>query len=326
MPPRTNTQYITSLATRQAASHAASYLLNPRNREDLWYPVYQGVFSDLVAFDTTGSLHLGENCAISLSSAELDVLAGIRPPPESIIIAPVAPAGPSRATEGSAAQTSSRSSKPGQNDATVSSTPESLRRSKRKPAIPAISAHEAQAIEAERQRHARLLRERYDEHQRRIEQAARAGDATEADGDTSMITLPDQNAQNRVPDFAVSHVHSVPLERPGDDEAEELIAWQMCMGLHTRHQCYPLVGEIKPLPSRHVDSTQRTADILKNLRHAERDLYGYCICTLGRDLSAQSLIAVSAAGIFWRWRVVTRFHQKVCKEELVYSRHRGIGR
>lgn len=263
MPPRPQpAKYCTSRRTRLSAASARSYTYNPRNLEDPWYPVYRTTFSELVdKLDPTQSLVVMDNYLIFLSSAERDLLR----------------------------QLGHGLSEDDREWYHVEHSP------KDKPQTLPANESLDEATQGIRERD-ELLAATYAQRQ---EDAANAP-AAEDDLNASRITVPDGGALQIKPDFLVAHMNGDITEKPSD-ESLELEEWCASMGYHTRHQCFPLIGEVKPLPSRSRTSRRRQDLIRRLLQTAETDLFSYLAIVFARDLSAQKVVAVSATGIYWRW-------------------------
>ncbi|KIY45720.1 hypothetical protein FISHEDRAFT_76268 [Fistulina hepatica ATCC 64428] len=131
-------------------------------------------------------------------------------------------------------------------------------------------------------------------------------------GDISAVTVEDQKDDevDRFPDVGLAHL--VTSERPEpdpNDDPKDHESWIRRAGHKVLHECYLSLGENKP-GARNTgsgeDEDERDFFIRRHLLQAEQDLYYYLSVYFHRDNVAKSVIAISAAGIFWRWREFTR--------------------
>lgn len=113
------------------------------------------------------------------------------------------------------------------------------------------------------------------------------------------MTVHDEEAKEHFPDMLASHIHAVEMEEPQD--AEDVHGWRRRQGRKIRHHCFPIIEEIKPCPSHRLRGDELQKAILKRLMEAEGDLYEYVQAAFERDMCAESIILISAAGPYWRW-------------------------
>lgn len=140
---------------------------------------------------------------------------------------------------------------------------------------------------------------------------ARTPDATEADTSATTIdTVPDSKGTNEFPDFMLCHTHTVETEEPED--AERVYGWNRRMKRKVLHLCFPLILEVKACPDRTMQGENLQARASSALGEAEEELYEYVQTCFTRDASADSVIAMSAAGPYWRWITVRR--EEVCPD------------
>lgn len=120
----------------------------------------------------------------------------------------------------------------------------------------------------------------------------------------SAITVPDGKAVDSLPDFVVGHFYTEEQDEPEDNHRR--FRWSRRLGLKFQHQCFPIIAEIKEPPSRQRRARKLAREVKKRLAKAEQDLLYYLALYFTRDTSAQAVIAISGAGLYWRWREFQR--------------------
>ncbi|KAI0715752.1 hypothetical protein C8T65DRAFT_694585 [Cerioporus squamosus] len=122
----------------------------------------------------------------------------------------------------------------------------------------------------------------------------------------SVATQADRGAKDNYPDILVSHKQVVKMRKPRD--AASLLSWLGRLKAQARHQCFPLIGELKRGPGRCLRDEDLKASILLLLNEAESELLYYVAVYFSCDPHASSVVAVSGAGGYWRWAVIRREH------------------
>lgn len=116
---------------------------------------------------------------------------------------------------------------------------------------------------------------------------------------TSAATVANTGGQDNFPDLVVCHTCVVEMEEPTDADAH--FAWEARLGQRVSHQCFPVVVELKRGPSRPLRSGKFVEERERLLAEAETDLSYYLAVHFERDPDAQSVIAISGTGAWWRW-------------------------
>ncbi len=123
---------------------------------------------------------------------------------------------------------------------------------------------------------------------------------------TTIDTVPDNNGKDNYPDLMLCHTHTVATEEPNDPK--KLNGWHRRMKRKVLHLCFPLILEVKGCLDRTLEDDEeglleKASDALAV---AEEELYDYLQICFTRDVCADSVIAMSAAGPYWRWIMVKR--------------------
>jgi hypothetical protein len=115
----------------------------------------------------------------------------------------------------------------------------------------------------------------------------------------SLVTVPDGNASERLPDFVVIHLLAKRLRN-------SFPRYKSLGGLQITHQCCVLVVENKRHPSRVLKGRRLKASLTTALSAALFDLGYQCYHLFKNYPHATSTIAIAAAGEYWTYRIVYR--------------------
>ncbi|RDX43602.1 hypothetical protein OH76DRAFT_1487747 [Lentinus brumalis] len=142
-----------------------------------------------------------------------------------------------------------------------------------------------------------------------VKQAAAAAedprDAQLADASkVTMATVADDNGKDLFPDLLICHTHTAEMQEP--ESEDKVFGWDRRMRLKVLHHCFLGIMEIKGGPSRSLRGSKLNTRVRSLLARAEEELYEYVRICFTRDLCADSAIAISAAGPYWRWIQVER--------------------
>lgn len=130
-------------------------------------------------------------------------------------------------------------------------------------------------------------------------------DATEADtSTTTMGTVPDGQGQDMFPDFLLCHSYAVEVDQPDDENA--LFGWERRARCKVQHQCFPLIMEMKGCPARTLRGDELETSLNRLLADAAEEVHDYVQAYFSRDVCAKSVIAMVAAGPYWKWVLVER--------------------
>ncbi|KAI0738292.1 hypothetical protein C8Q80DRAFT_1275810 [Daedaleopsis nitida] len=320
--------YKTSEVVRNAATAAACTTMNPRNIEAHHYAVYWMAFNDLlksnVPFGET--LHAMQQFPQALSKATLDVRhltlkdiedaypLSLSSDEEEAGEAEEPVEGPGQEEDEDQADSdapSSPLSQAGSDQQPVSGNAGRPRRlNVREPGRHytdlIVSAEAREALEGPR---GLTAQERERAIQNVVEREHTAQNPMDADvGDESFdttATVQDGKGKDFIPDIIVSHLCTV--QKPEPEEQAAKFAWNLRLGQKLRHYCFPLHMEIKCCPSRGYSGHEDFQDrCVKLLEQAEGELYQYLRMYFAVDRCAKEVIAVSAAGQYWRWIAVKR--------------------
>lgn len=121
---------------------------------------------------------------------------------------------------------------------------------------------------------------------------------------SSVATRADKDAKENLPDLLLGHKQVTKMRKPRDTAS--VLSWARRLGAQARHQCFPLIGEIKRGPSRCARGDDLKNSILFRLAEAESDLMYYAAVYFTRDPHPSSVIGVSGAGGYWRWATIQR--------------------
>ncbi|KAI0719182.1 hypothetical protein C8T65DRAFT_637113 [Cerioporus squamosus] len=126
-------------------------------------------------------------------------------------------------------------------------------------------------------------------------------------GNVSMetrATVPNSKGQDNFPDATISHTCVMQMEDPGDPDAR--FAWDARLHRKVIHQCFLAVVELKRNPSRCLRDEALERERQRLLELAEAELLYYIATQLHRDKQASAIIAISGAGMWWRWAQFSR--------------------
>ncbi|KAI0770572.1 hypothetical protein C8Q74DRAFT_912783 [Fomes fomentarius] len=121
---------------------------------------------------------------------------------------------------------------------------------------------------------------------------------------TTIDTVPDNQGRDGYPDLMLCHTHTVAIPEP--DDRKKLFGWNRRMQRKVVHHCFPLILEVKACIDRTMQDEKWQTRASDALAMAEEELYEYLQTCFMRDLCARSVIAMSAAGPYWRWIRVKR--------------------
>jgi hypothetical protein len=112
----------------------------------------------------------------------------------------------------------------------------------------------------------------------------------------SVVTLPERNAAELLPDFVILHFRMQPL-RPDHPRFLQLA------GIRITHECCPIIIEQKRMPRRRRDvdlyDINFNRQLEERLYEAVTDLEHQCAYAFKRYRHALSIIAVAVAGDYW---------------------------
>jgi hypothetical protein len=112
----------------------------------------------------------------------------------------------------------------------------------------------------------------------------------------SMITIPERNASELLPDFVILHFRTRQL--PSDHPRFVQLA-----GIRITHECCPIIIENKRLPKRRTDAALFNEgfhnDLQSRLFEAMSQLETQCAYAFKKYRHALSIIAVAVAGDYW---------------------------
>jgi hypothetical protein len=120
----------------------------------------------------------------------------------------------------------------------------------------------------------------------------------------SAATVPGHGAKDEEPDIVVNHVATVDLKMPTSQQSKRHYVHRA--GKKVYHYCTALIAELKPAPSRSLTGEAHEAEVGSGLRAAQSDLLEYCAAYFECHPKEKSVIALAAAGPFWKWTLVYR--------------------
>ena len=110
------------------------------------------------------------------------------------------------------------------------------------------------------------------------------------------------------------------MPEPEDEESRH--SWFYRQMMKIGHGCTPIIGEIKRAPPRPLRGAEFFDELNSRLEAAETDLVWYLAVHYERDPHAQSVIAYSASGSWWRWAQFSR--AEVPPFKLAYLLDQGL--
>lgn len=119
-----------------------------------------------------------------------------------------------------------------------------------------------------------------------------------------MRTVPDSQGKELFPDMILCHSYAVEVPKP--DNPDAVFSWERRARCKIRHQCFPLIMEIKSCPSRSLRGKKLEAKRDDLLGSAAGELYDYVLAYFTRDVCAKSVIIMAASGPYWQWTHVQR--------------------
>ena len=121
-----------------------------------------------------------------------------------------------------------------------------------------------------------------------------------------MATTPGGGAKDEEPDILVNHVATVNLKLPTCQQSRDHYVHRA--GKKVYHYCTSLIGELKPAPSRSLKGADHATEVGTGLKAAQKDLCEYCAAYFKCHPKAKSVIALAAAGPFWKWALINPKH------------------
>lgn len=113
-------------------------------------------------------------------------------------------------------------------------------------------------------------------------------------------------AKDEEPDILVNHVATVNLKEPTCQQSRDHYVHRA--GKKVYHYCTSLIGKLKPAPRRSLEGIDHVIAVGLGLRAAQKDLCQYCAAYFESHPKAKSVIALVAAGPFWKWALIKRNH------------------
>jgi hypothetical protein len=168
--------------------------------------------------------------------------------------------------------------------------------------IPLLESRAEQREEKRKKNVEKALRK--ERAQLRLEQADARDEAMffEDYSNNSAATVPGGGAKDEEPDILVNHVATVDLKMPTSQQSKNHYIHRA--GKKVYHYCTALIGELKPPPSRSLEGEAHESEVGAGLRAAQSDLLEYCAAYFECHPKAKSVIALAAAGPFWKWTLV----------------------
>ncbi|KAI0071443.1 hypothetical protein K474DRAFT_617209 [Panus rudis PR-1116 ss-1] len=112
---------------------------------------------------------------------------------------------------------------------------------------------------------------------------------------------------SKIPDLVVAHVHLKRGSEPKKKDSPDYLAYQLRLGYRVVHICHVIIMENKTGPSRRItDAQELDQEVKGGLIVAQKDLIRQLALHFTQDLCSDQVIAVSAAGLYWRWLLVER--------------------
>lgn len=102
----------------------------------------------------------------------------------------------------------------------------------------------------------------------------------------------------------MNHVATINLKEPTCQQGMDHYVHRA--GKKVYHYCTSLIGELKPAPSRSLKGGNHTVAVSFGLTAAQQDLCEYCAAYFECHPKAKSVIALAAAGPFWKWALIQR--------------------
>ncbi|KAI0715900.1 hypothetical protein C8T65DRAFT_738337 [Cerioporus squamosus] len=329
-------RYVTSRCVRHAISAAYSTKLNPRNLEVDYYPPYTHSFSDLVDFEFDGALTVRQQYDIWLSKATLDLYKLPRQvfdslndanlinellnsaeedqgeeAPDSLIPALLnaphvagADVAPPPPPEHDPAEEEEGEEDPEPPVPALLDTPRAASADVAPPPPPEHVVQAAEGQDREASTHGRPRRER--------KAPPSYPDSWMVSKDVKAILNPDKPLTEQEQLQALKNllkcaiIAEDPSEMQKPDTEDKVFSWDRRMRIKVLHHRFPGIMEIKGCPSRSLRGSKLNARIKNLLAQAGVELYEYVRTCFSRDLCADSAIAISAAGPYWRWIEVKR--------------------
>lgn len=139
------------------------------------------------------------------------------------------------------------------------------------------------------------------------EDSFKAAEITASHGNMSLESANSKHEAGAVdeePDIFVSHVATVRISKPTTPESTD--HYRNRAGRKVFHQCGAVIVELKRGPSRLQHGDKRNLAIAAQIAKSQNDLLEYCSAYFASYPDAKSVIALAAAGQYWKWANIQR--------------------